>query len=83
MSQTLCLPKSKVEIILNICYLNLAPSMVIILCVHSLHLTKMVIRLSIRGKFILAVMEAFKIKEREDETQFTTNIDGFLYFIPC
>jgi hypothetical protein len=48
MSQALCLPKSKVEII-DVCYLNLVASMVAILCVHSLHLTKMVIGLSLRG----------------------------------
>jgi hypothetical protein len=27
-------------------------------------------------------MEAFKKKERQDETQFTTKFDGFLSFIP-
>jgi hypothetical protein len=31
----------------------------------------------------VASVEALKKKERQDETQFTTKIDGFLSFIPC
>jgi hypothetical protein len=30
----------------------------------------------------VAAVEALKKKERQDETQFTTKIDGFLNFIP-
>jgi hypothetical protein len=30
----------------------------------------------------VAVMEALRKKERQDETQFTTKIDGFLSFTP-
>jgi len=30
----------------------------------------------------VAAVEAFKKKERHDETQFTTKVDGFLSFIP-
>jgi hypothetical protein len=30
----------------------------------------------------VAAVEALKEKERQDETQFTTKIDGFLSFIP-
>jgi hypothetical protein len=33
-------------------------------------------------KIFVATMEAFKKKERQDETQFTTKFDGFLSFIP-
>jgi predicted proteasome-type protease len=33
-------------------------------------------------KINVAVVEALKKKERNDETQFTTKIDGFLSFIP-
>jgi hypothetical protein len=34
-------------------------------------------------KIYIAAVEALKKKERHDETQFTTKIDGFLSFIPC
>jgi hypothetical protein len=30
----------------------------------------------------VAVVEALRKEERQDETQFTTKIDGFLSFIP-
>jgi hypothetical protein len=33
-------------------------------------------------KIYVAAMEALRKKERQDETQFTTKIDGFLSFIP-
>ncbi len=33
-------------------------------------------------KMCVAAVEALKKKERQDETQFTTKIDGFLNFIP-
>jgi hypothetical protein len=33
-------------------------------------------------KIYVAAMEALRRKERQDETQFTTKIDGFLTFIP-
>jgi len=33
-------------------------------------------------KIYVAAVEALRKKERQDETQFTTNIDGFLSFIP-
>ncbi len=33
-------------------------------------------------KIYVATMEAFRNKEREDETQFTTTVDGFLSFTP-
>jgi hypothetical protein len=33
-------------------------------------------------KIYVAVVEALRKKERQDETQFTTKIDGFLSFIP-
>jgi hypothetical protein len=33
-------------------------------------------------KIYVAVVEALRQKERQDETQFTTKIDGFLSFIP-
>jgi hypothetical protein len=33
-------------------------------------------------KIYVVAMEALKKKERQDETQFTTKIDGFLSFIP-
>ncbi len=33
-------------------------------------------------KIYVAALEALKKKERQDETQFTTKIDGFLSFIP-
>jgi NADH:ubiquinone oxidoreductase subunit 6 (subunit J) len=32
--------------------------------------------------YVAAAVEALRKKEREDETQFTTKIDGFLSFIP-
>jgi len=34
-------------------------------------------------KIYEAAVEALRKKERQDETQFTTKIDGFLSFIPC
>jgi hypothetical protein len=43
MTQTPCLAKNKVEIILDIGRLDLAPRITIILSVHSLHLTRMAI----------------------------------------
>jgi hypothetical protein len=33
-------------------------------------------------KIYVAAVEALRRKERQDETQFTTKIDGFLSFIP-
>jgi hypothetical protein len=33
-------------------------------------------------KIYVAAVEALRKKERQDETQFTTQIDGFLSFIP-
>jgi hypothetical protein len=33
-------------------------------------------------KIYVAAVEALGKKERQDETQFTTNIDGFLSFVP-
>jgi hypothetical protein len=33
-------------------------------------------------KIYVAALGAFRKKERQDETQFTTKIDGFLSFIP-
>jgi len=33
-------------------------------------------------KIYVAAMDALRKKERQDETQFTTKIDGFLSFIP-
>jgi hypothetical protein len=33
-------------------------------------------------KIYVAAVEALRKKERQDETQFTTKIDGFLSFIP-
>jgi branched-subunit amino acid transport protein len=33
-------------------------------------------------KIYVAAVEALKRKERQDETQFTTKVDGFLSFIP-
>jgi hypothetical protein len=33
-------------------------------------------------KIYVAAVEALTKKERQDETQFTTKIDGFLSFIP-
>jgi len=34
-------------------------------------------------KIYVAAVELFRKKERQDETQFTAKIDGFLSFIPC
>jgi hypothetical protein len=34
-------------------------------------------------KIYAAAVEALRKNERQDETQFTTKIDGFLTFIPC
>jgi hypothetical protein len=34
-------------------------------------------------KIFDAAVEELGKKERQDETQFTTKIDGFLSFIPC
>ncbi len=34
-------------------------------------------------KIYVTTVEALTEKERQDETQFTTKIDGFLSFIPC
>jgi hypothetical protein len=33
--------------------------------------------------YVAAAVEALTNKERQDVTQFTTKIDGFLSFIPC
>jgi hypothetical protein len=33
-------------------------------------------------KIYVAILKAFREKERQDETQFTTKIDGFLSFTP-
>jgi hypothetical protein len=43
MTQAPCLVESKVEIILDIGCLDLAPKMIIVLFVHPLHLTRMAI----------------------------------------
>jgi hypothetical protein len=37
---------------------------------------------SSRGKIYVAAVEVLRKKERQDETQFTTKIDGFLSFKP-
>jgi hypothetical protein len=34
-------------------------------------------------KIYVASVDALRRKERQDETQFTTKIGGFLSFIPC
>jgi hypothetical protein len=34
-------------------------------------------------KIHVGIVEAFRKKERQDEIDFTTKIDGFLSFIPC
>jgi hypothetical protein len=34
-------------------------------------------------KIYVAAVEVLRKKERQDETQFTTKIDGLLSFIPC
>jgi hypothetical protein len=34
-------------------------------------------------KIYIIIVEVFRKKERQDETQFTTKIDGFLNFNPC
>jgi hypothetical protein len=38
--------------------------------------------LCIKVKIYVAAVEALRKKERQDETQFTTKVDGFLSFIP-
>jgi len=38
--------------------------------------------LCIKVKIYVVAMEALKKKERQDETQFTTKVDGFFSFIP-
>jgi hypothetical protein len=43
MTQTPCLAKSKVEIIIDIGRFDLAPRITIVLSVHSLHVTRMAI----------------------------------------
>jgi hypothetical protein len=34
-------------------------------------------------KMYVAAVEVLRKKERQDETQFTTKIDGLLSFTPC
>jgi hypothetical protein len=34
-------------------------------------------------KIYVAAVEALRRKARQDDTQFTTKVDGFLSFIPC
>jgi hypothetical protein len=34
-------------------------------------------------KIYVAAVEALREKDRQDETQFTTKIDGLLSIIPC
>jgi predicted oxidoreductase (fatty acid repression mutant protein) len=42
-----------------------------------------IVVVQLRGaKIYVAVVEGLKKNERQDETQFTTKIDGFLSFIP-
>jgi hypothetical protein len=48
---------------------------------RDLRLTKVVVQLG-AVKTYVATVEALREKERQDETQFTTKIDGFLSFIP-
>jgi len=43
MAQTLSLLKSKVEIVLDVSCINLAPHMSIMLHVHSLHLVRLIV----------------------------------------
>jgi hypothetical protein len=45
-------------------------------------LIRVVVKLG-RVKIYVAAVEALRKNERQDETQFTTKIDGFLHFIPC
>jgi hypothetical protein len=47
----------------------------------DLRLIKVVVQLGAVKTYVAAV-EALRKKERQDETQFTTKIDGFLSFIP-
>ncbi len=42
----------------------------------------MVVQLGAVVKIYVAAVEALRKKERQDATQFTTKIDGFLSFIP-
>jgi len=46
-----------------------------------LHLSILVVQLG-AVKLYVTAMEAFRKKERHNETRFTTKIDGFLSFIP-
>ncbi len=46
-----------------------------------LHLSVVAVQLGAM-KIYVTTMEALRKKERQDETQFTTKIDGFLSFIP-
>jgi hypothetical protein len=46
-----------------------------------LHLSKVVVQLG-TVKLYVTTMKALRKKERRDETQFTTKIDGSLSFIP-
>jgi hypothetical protein len=43
MTQTSCFMEMKVEIIFNVCHLDLAPRMAMVLPIHSLHLSRMVV----------------------------------------
>jgi hypothetical protein len=51
MAQTTHSPKSKVEIILGVSHLNLAPQMAIMFLVHSLHLPRVTIKTHNVGEF--------------------------------
>jgi hypothetical protein len=51
MTQKPCLTESKVEIILDIGHLDLAPRIIIMLSIHPLHLTKMAIWIINRWEF--------------------------------
>jgi len=48
---------------------------------RDLRLIKVVVQLGAVKTYVAAV-EALRKNERQDETQFTTKIDGFLSFIP-
>jgi hypothetical protein len=47
-----------------------------------LRLIIVVVQLGAVKIYASAAVEALRKKERQDETQFTTKIDGFLSFIP-
>jgi hypothetical protein len=51
MAQAVNFLESKVEIVLDVSHLNLAPCMAIMFLVHALHLPKVTVRTNNRGKF--------------------------------